>query len=111
MLNRATLPRIAREGFEARLEFRVEGILFREHVADVADSDSLRTVVAQEVCECVYARRRAVQREHAGRGRSAERGGHPETLARLCKQRIVASGKPRPHLPEPAGACLGGETV
>ena len=59
----------------------------------------------------MHPRRRTVQRQHARRGRSAERRGDAEPLARLGQQRIVAARKAGAHFAEGASACLRSDTV
>src|SRR5690349_17394960 len=76
------------EGFELREE-RVFAI---EHIVERGHRYRLRALLAQEAAKCVKLGRRAVQRQHAGRGRGAERRHHAEAGGGLGWHRCVAAG-------------------
>ena len=68
-------------------------------------------MLAQEGCERMHLARRAMQGQHAGGGRTAERGLDAEFLLGGGEQRIVAAGKARAHLAEGGGPAIGGDAV
>src|SRR5690349_18953030 len=70
------------------LQSRVQRIVPREHVVDIRDRHALGALVAQEARERVHMRGRAMQRQHAGRGRAAERRGDAEALLRLLQHLV-----------------------
>ena len=68
-------------------------------------------VFAQQRGEGMNILRGAVQGEHAGRGRAAERRLDPETLLGLCKKGVITGRKSGAHLPYCARALLRRDAV
>src|SRR6266545_7967438 len=96
---------------QPRLELRVERIGAREHIIETGHRDVLGAALAQQARQRVHVLRRAVQGEHARRGRPAERRLDAEARPRLRDERVVAAGKTDAHLAEGARARLGGDAV
>ncbi len=109
-ISEARIRRSVRLPAERRFQLGVERVVAREHVAEFADRHRRGTVLAQEVRQAVDLLRRAMQRQHAGRGRPAERRHDAEALPRLrraARRRIRKSAcAPRGKLArDPAPRC------
>ena len=73
-------------------ELGKQRVLAVEHVVQRSDRYGFGTARAQEAAERIKLRRWAVQRDHSGRGRAAERRHHAEAVVRLSQHRGVATG-------------------
>src|ERR1700728_3726707 len=78
---------------EERLEPGKQRIFAAEYVIERSYRHRLRAMASQEAAERIKLGRRAVQRHHSGRRRSAERQLDAEALPGLGKQGVVASGE------------------
>ena len=96
---------------EAGLELGVKRIGAGEDVAEVCDHDRLGAAFPQQRRELMHVLGRAVQRDHARRGRPAERRLHAEATLGLGEQRFVAAGKAGAHLAKRARPRLRRDAV
>src|ERR1700692_1376141 len=89
----------------------IERIVAGIDIVDGPERGALGAVVAQKPRKRMHILGRAVQRQHAGRSRTAERRSDAELLARLGKERIVHADKARAYLAIGLGAHLRGNAV